>query len=114
VVALLATVDDDMSMVIVGRTKITLVPPKNDWLVGRVEEEGEVMPNLGILIVIVRYALVDPGSAAPRKASLRIDTTVFGMFIDTNFLHNAKALLPKDTTLSGIVIDVTFLQPSKA
>ena len=85
-----------------GRSRSTLVPPKNVWLV-----EGEVKPNLPLFIVIVRLSLL------PKKALKPIDVTEFGMFMDVKLLHDRKALTPIDATELPIVTDVKPRQALK-
>jgi hypothetical protein len=91
---------DVISMVGVGRTKSTSVPPKN--VCGVVE--GEAKPNLLSMIATLRFTEVD------LKASIPIEVTLLGMFIDVKLLQNLKAKSPINVTVSGIMIDVKLLQ----
>jgi hypothetical protein len=98
-----------MVMVSGGSTNVTLSFPKNDMSApGAVGEVYVVPPNVFVFIVIVRFAEVF------KKASVSIEVTESGMFMDVKIEHPLKALLPIDVTKLGIVNDAILLQPKKA
>jgi hypothetical protein len=63
-----------------GRTKFTLVPPKNVW-----SKLGEVLPNLPVFIVTVRFVEVF------KKALVPINVTESGMFMEIKLLQRSNA-----------------------
>jgi hypothetical protein len=96
-----------MVMVGGGRTKSTLLFPKNDW---SVEGEVNVVPLIVLLLLIVTIRFEE----VFLKALVLIDVTESGMFMDVKIVQYLKASKSIELTALPIVTDVKRSQLAKA